>query len=430
MGGAATVNAFAILCTLALLSVALRLIWLAIRSRMAGAEEKPHVYMFFQTQLGNYALCLLLAMTCNTFAGILALPWLIARGITIGTACTTQAVLTQIGTWSSGYFTVTIAIHTFMSLVLKRGQSLLLSRCAMAFGWILAGVIAGLPFFLSKPNGAIYGPDGLMCGIRSAYAQLRFFLHLLPILVASVLSAIFYSVIFLVLRGTIVLQGGIRLSLDPTERWNGSDDSYNRFLARVARSMVWYPVAYVALLVPYAITRLLQVSGYPVPFQALIFACVCWFMLGVVNVGLLYNTFRVLGPALDEVMVSVILMSGADMPSRAPRTLFTFNSKEDIKQYATGCDGDIGGYSTVHLDLDENPEHQANTGKPATENQMELYRERVRSIGISILGGNSGVSGKYELGIDSIRAVNEEDLTQDPLSNEKDGVSEEKAGLN
>lgn len=53
-----------------------------------------------------------------------------------------------------------------------------------------------------------------------------------------------------------------------------------------------------------------------------------------------------------------------------------------------------------------------------SENQMELYRERVRSIGISILGGNSGVSGKYELGIDSIRAVNEEDLTQKPLSSE------------
>ncbi|RXW21747.1 hypothetical protein EST38_g4135 [Candolleomyces aberdarensis] len=242
IGGAATVNAFAILCTLALLSVALRITWLAIRSRMAGEEEKPHVYMFFQTQLGNYAVCLLLSMTFNTFAGILALPWLIARGITIGPACTAQAVLTQIGTLSSGYFTVIIAIHTFMSLVMKRGQSLLLSRCAMAFGWALAGIMAALPFFVATPNGAIYGPDGIMCGIRSAYVQLRFFLHLLPILVASVLSAILYSVIFLVLRGTIVLQGGVRLTLDPTERWSGRDENYNRFLARVARSMIWYPV--------------------------------------------------------------------------------------------------------------------------------------------------------------------------------------------
>jgi NADH dehydrogenase [ubiquinone] 1 alpha subcomplex assembly factor 1 len=31
-----------------------------------------------------------------------------------------------------------------------------------------------------------------------------------------------------------------------------------------------------------------------------------------------------------------------------------------------GCDGDIGGTSTVHLDLDENPEHNATLGKTAT----------------------------------------------------------------
>ena len=40
-----------------------------------------------------------------------------------------------------------------------------------------------------------------------------------------------------------------------------------------------------------------------------------------------------------------------------------------------------------------------------------MYTERIRTIGISLLGGNSGVEGEYELGIDSIRAVNEEDVT-------------------
>ena len=43
--------------------------------------------------------------------------------------------------------------------------------------------------------------------------------------------------------------------------------------------------------------------------------------------------------------------------------------------------------------------------------QVQMYRERVRTIGISLLGGNSGVEGQYELGIDSIRAVNVEDVT-------------------
>ena len=46
--------------------------------------------------------------------------------------------------------------------------------------------------------------------------------------------------------------------------------------------------------------------------------------------------------------------------------------------------------------------------------QMEFDRERVRTIGISLLGGNSGVEGAFEIGIDNIRAVNEEDVTGEP----------------
>lgn len=39
--------------------------------------------------------------------------------------------------------------------------------------------------------------------------------------------------------------------------------------------------AYVALLVPYSVTRLLALSGMEVPFEVMIFAFTCWFMLGV-----------------------------------------------------------------------------------------------------------------------------------------------------
>jgi len=213
-------------------------------------------------------------------------------------------------------------------------------------------------------------------------------------------------------------------------------------------------------------------------------------------------------------------MRGADGPIRAPKVLFTFNSRDDIQLYATGCDGDIGGRSTVHIDLDENPEHNAHIGKAATgvfwgemrldvkpgmegkilpgwagfrnktrptmfgnmledvsghrylglrlrmagdpathnsyyvniqtdgpistdlwqhrlfmrrettwedvfipftnfirtntgevsEDQISMYSSKIRSIGISMLGGKSNVAGSYELGIDSIWAINEEDL--------------------
>lgn len=50
----------------------------------------------------------------------------------------------------------------------------------------------------------------------------------------------------------------------------------------------------------------------------------------------------------------VLQMQGAEQPSRAPLTLFAFHTPETIKKdYAVGCDADVGGTSTVHLDFDD-----------------------------------------------------------------------------
>lgn len=46
------------------------------------------------------------------------------------------------------------------------------------------------------------------------------------------------------------------------------------------------------------------------------------------------------------------------------------------------------------------------------EDQVEIDKERVRSVGISLLGGMSGMAGRYELGIDSIGITNEEYITR------------------
>ncbi|KAI0073877.1 complex I intermediate-associated protein CIA30 [Panus rudis PR-1116 ss-1] len=236
----------------------------------------------------------------------------------------------------------------------------------------------------------------------------------------------------------------------------------------------------------------------------------------------------------------ILRMQGADEPTRAPLTLLTFNSRDDISRIVTGCDADIGGTSSVHFDLDESTATQGTnekssltylgrpTGKfwgemslavregmqgkirggyagfrskprpslfgevtddvsrhqylalrvraaghPRTRNsyyvnlqtdgpiqsdlwqhrlffnrddggwedvfipfdrfvltntgeisetQIEMFRERIRTIGISLLGGNSGVEGPFELGIDSIRAVNEEDVSVEPKAELTEGT--------
>ncbi|KAG5645534.1 hypothetical protein DXG03_005809 [Asterophora parasitica] len=303
VAGAIAVNAFAILSTFALFTVACRVIWLAIRQRFSSSSSEPQEYVFFNTQLGYYAVCLLIANMFNNASGLINIRWTLDQGITEGTLCTLQAILMQIGNWATAYFTVTIAVHTFTSLVMQIRQSALVAGAAIAMGWISAGLIAAGPFFYPAPYkfGPAYGINGLSCGVSAIYLKAQFFFHLLPIFMASVLSAILYSLMFLVLRGTLNIKGGIKFTLDPHDRLGsgGVTESYHRFVARIARSMLWYPVAYIALLVPYSVMRLLVISGFTVGFEAIILAYACWFMLGVVNVLLLYNTFRVLGPVFD-----------------------------------------------------------------------------------------------------------------------------------
>ena len=51
-------------------------------------------------------------------------------------------------------------------------------------------------------------------------------------------------------------------------------------------------------------------------------------------------------------------MQGTEQPSRAPLTLFSLNTPEAIKDYAYGCDADVGGTSTVFFDFDDDPAHK------------------------------------------------------------------------
>lgn len=57
---------------------------------------------------------------------------------------------------------------------------------------------------------------------------------------------------------------------------------------------------------------------------------------------------------------------------------------------------------------------------------IKMGRDAVRSIGISLLGGNSGVQGQYDLGVDSIRVVNEQELAGE---GEREAHEEKSSGL-
>lgn len=75
---------FAILSALALVSVAFRVLWLAVRKLWNTDAARSQEYVFFHTQLGHYAACLLVGNIMNSTAGLMGFPWLLKRGITDG----------------------------------------------------------------------------------------------------------------------------------------------------------------------------------------------------------------------------------------------------------------------------------------------------------------------------------------------------------
>ncbi|KIJ62750.1 hypothetical protein HYDPIDRAFT_64353, partial [Hydnomerulius pinastri MD-312] len=222
------------------------------------------------------------------------------------------AVLMQIGVWSTCFFMVALGLHTCNSLVFRLRQVPWLSSVVIAIGWTIA-FVAGKRFQiiqdcrelttipqalapLQKSN--IYGPNGISCGIMPQYHTEIFVLEALPIILGAVLSAVVYSLIFLVLYGKLAIKGGMKFNLKPQERWSALYDfeEYHRFLGAIAQSMFWYPFAFTVFLLPFCLTHVLLYTGYSVSYALDVFAHICCFMLGFVNVGLLYNTFRVISP--------------------------------------------------------------------------------------------------------------------------------------
>lgn len=78
------VNVFAILSAAALVFVVLRVFWLAVAKLRKFNTITSRECIFFHTQLGQYAACLLLGNLMTSIAGLMGLPWLLQKGITDG----------------------------------------------------------------------------------------------------------------------------------------------------------------------------------------------------------------------------------------------------------------------------------------------------------------------------------------------------------
>lgn len=68
----------------------------------------------------------------------------------------------------------------------------------------------------------------------------------IQVLAAALVSALFYSLVFLIIRGTLVIRGGLKLNLDLEARRSMAQENleYPQLIAAIAQSMLWYDFQY------------------------------------------------------------------------------------------------------------------------------------------------------------------------------------------
>ncbi|KAI9066349.1 hypothetical protein FKP32DRAFT_1610214 [Trametes sanguinea] len=294
---------FALISLLAIFGVFIRYSWdplMAFMKKRQGANQH-HSRAFFHTQLGAYIASLMLSNAFSSISMVINVQWAADKSVTDG-------ILMQIGDTGGAYFTGAIAVHTFNTLVLRNKMPGWACLAASIWGWLVAVLLAATPTWIRNPTlGPIYGINGLSCGIAQSWSILNTLLHLLPILLGSFVSVIFFTLVFLVLRGTLTIKDGIKLNLNRQHRWSMSSVTtieYQRFIAAVARSMLCLTpgcifTAFNILLLPEIVVGLMESSGLAVPFEALVFASTAGSLLGLANALILCNTLRILKPFLD-----------------------------------------------------------------------------------------------------------------------------------
>ncbi|KAI0346177.1 hypothetical protein BDW22DRAFT_1425695 [Trametopsis cervina] len=299
----AVVVGFALLSFIAVDFVWLRVLVVGVNQLLghSSLQAIKRERAIFHSQLGAYMASLLFANLLSSISFIINASWVAQGGIATGQLCTSQAILGEIADIAAAFFTGAIAVHTFNSLVLKFRLSLWFCFGFVLFGWALAIILAIFPINSQTKLGPFYTLDGLTCGISPEYPLFETLIHLVPIFVASLVAAVFYSLVFLILRGTIAIRGGLKLNLDYESRRSTMYDSheYPRFIAAIARSMLWYPVVYVVLMFPHLVTCLLNASGFKVSEIFRVVTAAASALLGLANVLIFYNTIRIMGPAFD-----------------------------------------------------------------------------------------------------------------------------------
>ncbi|ORY90139.1 hypothetical protein BCR35DRAFT_328780 [Leucosporidium creatinivorum] len=227
-------------------------IFLAVRryrqSEFAKAEEDSRVMRFLWSSNGVLFLNLILGDLSHCIGFMVTFDWLKygAMPSPPTLACTVQAVTLQMGNIAVAFGATFLASSVFSLVLFSYKFPAKLVASLIAFEWAVVTVMTAVgPLYVARDGGPFYAIAGGWCWISIEYDLMRMLLHHVWVYVAALINLILYSAVAWTILSRRKRAGGER----------GAS-------ARLARSLMLYPIAYILLVTPLASYR---AAGHPWP---------------------------------------------------------------------------------------------------------------------------------------------------------------------
>ncbi|KAF8320617.1 uncharacterized protein EI90DRAFT_3080787 [Cantharellus anzutake] len=268
-------------------------------------------------------LCAIFIDVIGGVGNILSVRWAFTGEVVEGPYCTAQAALKQIGGNGVAWFTMAIAILTYLQVVHwswvgERGAKIFATG-SICFITVFIILIIAIPASIFHPY---YGEAGPWCWIRNGSGasrqKLRFTTQYASEWLAILVSIVAY--------GAVAYKWLHQASIDA-----------NYDLKRDAIAMGWYPIAYCVVVAPLSAVRFRQFSGHQSTTAGEIFPSALIASWGAINAILWYSTGRRFG------------FSNKESTSPSSTSNLKLGSPEEFEMIAQAAPIDGGAIETIPI---------------------------------------------------------------------------------
>lgn len=274
---------------------------IAIALSAFNTRKSTDKTLFVRTHVAAYFISVLTCDILQAIGSIMSAKWVQKMEVFVGHFCTIQGAVKQASDVGTALFTLVLAVHTFFVLFLRWQIKPYVLWLTLLSAWsgVAAIIIAGPAVLNTVQRGPFFGISGYWCWITEPYTAEHITLDYMFMFMSALFSFILYTLVFLRLRGNIVVNGWYvifrRANKAKNASWRGRDFADSQMIA-IARQMLLYPVAYTIIILPIAAARFSSFAGHEVPFDVTIFCDTVFLLSGTVNVILFTTTRRVLPP--------------------------------------------------------------------------------------------------------------------------------------